>query len=149
MTVAKEEAWGFCQRGTCKINRAMIWTNEEYPQENFLSQNRRQVIGKCVVCGNHLCRFASKVTDMSLSPEPSEQQELEEALADTWREYGKQGRSCPRCGGYMSGARGSGLEIDNDCLNCGYSGPVRHPTEDIRIRNAERYQSPKRHAKHA
>ena len=148
MAVAREEAWGFCQRRTCKTNRLMVWTDEEYPHENFLSQNRRQIVGKCNVCRNNLWRFASKVTDMSLFPERSEQQELEEDLADTWRAYGKQGRSCPRCGGYMSGARGSGLEIDNDCLNCGYSGPVRHLTGDIHIRNADRYQTPRRSAKY-
>ena len=149
MAVTKEEAWGFCQRKACRTNRLMVWTDEEYPYENLLSHNRRQIVGKCNVCRNNLWRFASKVMDMSPPPERSEQHELEEALAETWREYGKQGRGCPRCGGYMSGARGSGLEIDNACLNCGYAGPVRHPAEDIHIRNAERYQSPKRHAKRA
>jgi hypothetical protein len=147
MTVAKEEAWGFCQRKTCKTTRVMVWTDEEYPHESFLSQNRRQIVGKCVVCGNTLCRFASNMMVVCPLPERTEQQELEEALADTWREYGKQGRNCPRCGGYMRGAKGSGLEIDNNCINCGYAGPVLYPAEDIRIRNSERFQSPKRFAK--
>lgn len=149
MAIAREEAWGFCQRKTCKINREMVWTDEEYPYENFLSQNRRQIIGKCIICGNTLCRFASKIEVMNPILEPTEQQELEDNLADSWRSYSRQGRSCPRCGGYMRGAVGNGQEIDNDCLNCGYAGPVVRPTEDIHIRNVERFSSPKRNLRRA
>ena len=147
MTVAKEEAWGFCGRKECLTNRGMVWTDEEYPHENFLSQNRRQIVGKCSVCGNNLWRFAANAigdaNPRTQTDQQMAQQELEDDISNTWKKYGKQGRGCPRCGGYMSGAKGSGQEIDNDCLNCGYAGPVMLVTGEIHIRNAERFQSPK------